>query len=247
MTVRPSVDVLLVGASRTTPSGNATLATVVLIRAGTQLILVDTAGYNQRLALETSLRGRGLATSDITHVVLTHLHWDHCLNYDLFPDATFIVSRQEVASAVELPRRDRATPHFIDRILDQLSTIQLVDDGVEVAPQVECWATPGHTAGHLAVTVPTARGLAVVAGDAVPDLGSIGTGSPRLVFFDSSAAVASLTRIVEAAHIIVPGHDAPLVKGTNGSWTRRISSSQNVSDSQNGETSMPPQGSAPNR
>lgn len=63
----------------------------LLVEDGNRLILVDTGMGNKQDAkfrshfhphgeatLETSLRGKGFTTADITDVFLTHLHFDHC-------------------------------------------------------------------------------------------------------------------------------------------------------------------------
>ena len=44
-------------------------------------------------ALTACLAAEGLAPGDIDHVVLTHLHFDHADNLDLFPDACVVVQR----------------------------------------------------------------------------------------------------------------------------------------------------------
>ena len=39
------------------------------------------------------LRQEGIDPADVEHVLITHLHYDHCSNVKLFPNANFIVSR----------------------------------------------------------------------------------------------------------------------------------------------------------
>ena len=37
------------------------------------------------------LNNAGVDPADVRRVVFTHLHWDHCSNLELFPNATFTV------------------------------------------------------------------------------------------------------------------------------------------------------------
>ena len=47
-----------------------------------------------------ALRDAGVDPKDVEPVVLTHLHWDHAGNCDLFPDARVLVQQQELRYAV---------------------------------------------------------------------------------------------------------------------------------------------------
>ncbi|MDH3669325.1 MAG: MBL fold metallo-hydrolase, partial [Paracoccaceae bacterium] len=78
---------------------------VWLIRGGGRTILVDT-GFNheraearkrtiQRLPTE-GLEVLGVKAQDVETVIVTHLHYDHAGNLDLFPEAEFIIQDEEV-------------------------------------------------------------------------------------------------------------------------------------------------------
>ena len=47
-------------------------------------------------ALRRELGREGLTPDDINYVVLTHMHFDHADNLDLFPSACVVVQRQEL-------------------------------------------------------------------------------------------------------------------------------------------------------
>ena len=47
-----------------------------------------------------ALRDAGVDPRDVEFVVLTHLHWDHAGNCDLFPDARVLVQRDELRYAI---------------------------------------------------------------------------------------------------------------------------------------------------
>ena len=46
------------------------------------------------------LNGAGVDPADIRDVIFTHLHWDHCSNVNLFPNARFTVQDEELRYAV---------------------------------------------------------------------------------------------------------------------------------------------------
>ncbi|MGP3536054.1 MBL fold metallo-hydrolase [Microbacterium sp. RD1] len=61
-----------------------------------------TQSTDQRI--ETALRSVGVEASDLEHVVLSHLHYDHCSNLSLFPRATFVVQAEAHFRLRDLPR-----------------------------------------------------------------------------------------------------------------------------------------------
>jgi N-acyl homoserine lactone hydrolase len=93
----------------------------------------------------------GLAPADIDYVVVTHFDFDHCGANRFFPEATFVVQREQYEYAKATPercfRQDWDLPELRYR---------LVDGDQELLPGVDLVATPGHAPGHQSVVV---RGL----------------------------------------------------------------------------------------
>src|SRR6188768_1891980 len=58
-----------------------------------------------------ALRDAGVDPKDVELVVLTHLHWDHAGNCDLFPDARVLVQQQELRYAIDPGRFFRKSFH----------------------------------------------------------------------------------------------------------------------------------------
>jgi glyoxylase-like metal-dependent hydrolase (beta-lactamase superfamily II) len=108
-------------------------ANCLLIEAGNALVLVDSglgdkqdAKFREIFAYETgarrlpdSIRAAGFELDDVTHVVLSHLHFDHCgWNTRLdaagnpvatFPNARYFMNRGEVEHARHPNERDRSS------------------------------------------------------------------------------------------------------------------------------------------
>ena len=105
----------------------------------------------------------GLRPADVTHVINSHFHFDHCGCTSLFPRATFIVQRAEMEMARSPSSRyNRADwDHPFDyRLID--GEHDLFGDG-----ELVLLPTPGHTAGHQSLRVRAAPDvLFVLAADA---------------------------------------------------------------------------------
>ena len=95
----------------------------------------------------------GLKPDDITWVVNSHLHFDHCGCNSLFPKATFLVQRAEMMAAQAPGSRYDA------RLWDLPLNYQLIDGEHDVFGDgsVLLMPTPGHTAGHQSLMVEVAR------------------------------------------------------------------------------------------
>jgi glyoxylase-like metal-dependent hydrolase (beta-lactamase superfamily II) len=105
------------------------------------------------------LRLLGLAPDDITHVVNSHFHFDHCGCNALFRRAEFFVQGEEMRfTRATQPRREADGRRDRDwdvpgyRLLE--GEHDLFGDGeVVIVP------TPGHTAGHQSLRVNAGSGL----------------------------------------------------------------------------------------
>ena len=76
------VDVLLAGSP-----GPNTASTCTLVRDGDLAVVVDPGLAPSQAAILEPLRALGLEATDVTDVVISHHHPDHCLNVALFPPA----------------------------------------------------------------------------------------------------------------------------------------------------------------
>jgi glyoxylase-like metal-dependent hydrolase (beta-lactamase superfamily II) len=150
----------------------------LLIEAGKDLVLVDTglgdkedAKYRDIFAydpaavrLPDSLRAAGFELGDVTHVVLSHLHFDHCgWNTRLdaagkpvatFPRARYFMNRGEVEHARQPNERDRSSyfPWNWEPLVAE-GRVELFDDACEIVSGVRAVKAPGHNADLCVVTV----------------------------------------------------------------------------------------------
>jgi glyoxylase-like metal-dependent hydrolase (beta-lactamase superfamily II) len=203
----PTIDLLLQGFSFGTSEGSPAFCGVTLVRS-TKTILVDVSHNGRRVLLLERLRERGLRPADIDMVVLTHAHWDHCLNIDLFPNAEVIVHENERRYAQAPDPRDWATASYTGLILER-HRLHEVREGDEIDAGVRVLDVPGHTPGSIALLVAQEADTAAITGDALPNARCSLQGTPYLIFHDAGEARESVAKIRSHARVIYPGHDRP--------------------------------------
>lgn len=169
---------------------------------------------------DESLKMLGVDPAAVENVILTHLHYDHAGNLDLFPRATFHVQDSEIAYATG---RYMAEPFFAQAYdLDHvLNAVRLTYAGRfryhervdEVTPGITVHHIGGHTRGLQVVRVWTQLGWVVLASDAVHFLANMDSCRPFPILASATEMVdgwVQIRRLADAANYIVPGHD-PLV------------------------------------
>lgn len=165
----------------------------VLVKRGSDLLLIDT-GIGDKgdrkflemygmaegaVRLPESIRRAGYELGDVTHVLLSHLHFDHCgwntreaggKIVPTFPKARYWMNRGEVEHARRPNERDRAS-YFPDNWepLFEAGVVELFDDEAEPIPGVKAIRAPGHNADMCIVLLDGGHGeKAVFWADLVP-------------------------------------------------------------------------------
>jgi N-acyl homoserine lactone hydrolase len=139
-------------------SDGSTAALVDTGVGGPQHVLDDWRVVNRSVA--DALGDIGMSPADITLVVNTHLHFDHCGQNAVFKHAPFYIQRSELERA---RRQEKVTAEWFDFAG---ARFELMDGDAQVAEGVRVVATPGHTVGHQSVIVDTPDGGAIMIGDA---------------------------------------------------------------------------------
>jgi glyoxylase-like metal-dependent hydrolase (beta-lactamase superfamily II) len=109
--------------------------------------------------LEQSLKAQGFDKSDITDIIFTHLHFDHCggsTYFDeagelhmAFPDALHHVNEHHWETAIHPNKRERAS-FLKENIgpLKEFDKLNLVPDNFEFEPGLSSIVVNGHTIGQ---------------------------------------------------------------------------------------------------
>ncbi len=184
-------------------------------------ILFDTAGYNERVTLAAALEQRQIPLDGIDTVVLSHLHFDHAANWDLFPGAEIVVHEREMQYACS-PQADQSTLRHQSRALAESPRLRLIANDCQLEPDVQLLLVPGHTPGSLALQT----GKSVLCGDALKNRWDL-QGQVALPVWDAEQFQASVRKLAGLADQLYPGHDVPLELGAHG-WTPRGKPSINI-------------------
>ncbi len=183
------------------------ICSLLLLRDGKRTILFDCGPYRVRLTLLEALAAHGLTPEQVDTVFLSHLHWDHIENIDLFRHAEILVPRLEFEYAAEIRPSDWGTPPYAREMLAGMRLTLLEDREQEIFPGARTLPLPGHSVGLQGLVVQAEGGDLVLASDAVWSARDAVRGHPDVAFFDPEKGQASLTRALTAGAVYYPGHD----------------------------------------
>ena len=202
-----------------------------LARNTSRTFVIDT-GFNEASAkrrrrrfLRSPADGLGLLGVDaarVEDVIVTHLHYDHIGNFDLFPTARFHLQDSEMAYATGR----YMTAEFFAGAYEQEEIIAMVrnvyagrvafhDGDVELAPGLSLHHVGGHTMGLQVVRLWTRVGWLVLASDASHYADNMNSGRPFPIVFDVGQMIDGRKRmqeLVDDPENIIPGHDPAVMK-----------------------------------
>jgi glyoxylase-like metal-dependent hydrolase (beta-lactamase superfamily II) len=153
------------------------------------------AGDRVDRTLSSQLRQAGFGPADITHVAISHAHWDHTGNLRDYVTSTWLVQRAErdaIFGTAPLPNQDDFAG------LERMSTRTIEGDhDVFGDGTVMLHLTPGHTAGHQVLFVRLPRtGPVILSGD-LYHFGEELTVAPAAAGRNAAQIAASKARIQE--------------------------------------------------
>ena len=164
----------------------------LLIRDADHVILVETGagpkltekqrgiyGIERPPQLLDELATRGVKPEDVSLVVNTHLHFDHCGGNTrrdadalvaTFPRASYVFQRLEWHDAMHPNERTRAS-YFVDDFapLEAPGKLEIIDEAVEIVPGVRLDRVQGHTRGTQTVRVSDGDRTVFFSSDFMPD------------------------------------------------------------------------------
>jgi glyoxylase-like metal-dependent hydrolase (beta-lactamase superfamily II) len=145
----------------------------LLIEKDDKRILIDTGMGNKQnekffshyhphgnTSLLGSLKAKGFSPEDITDVVLTHLHFDHCGGavskdadgnlYTTFPNATYWSDKEHWNWAINPNAREKAS-FLKENILpiQEAGQLEFVNEYTKIIPELSFALANGHTEGML--------------------------------------------------------------------------------------------------
>ncbi|OZI37580.1 MBL fold hydrolase [Bordetella genomosp. 10] len=214
------IDVLVQGfPGRALFHGGLGWSTTTLLRGEGRHILVDVGAFGVRHYLGKQLGDLGVKPEDITDVVLTHAHYDHAVNFTLFPKATVWIGEVELAWAAAQPPGFNPLPELYVRELAGSGRVRRIRHGDAFLPGFSAIDAPGHTPGHLLFHVAGERPI-LFTGDAAKNRAEL-LSMTVADTADPAASRASLEVIWDywrrdPATLLVPGHDLCMILDADG-------------------------------
>ena len=155
----------------------------ILIDAGTgdkQLEYLKYYGFKGVINFDNELEKSGYSCDDITDVIFTHLHFDHCggatkynadkTNVELvFPNATHWVGETQWQNFLN-PNVREGDSYFSENMvpIEAAGKLKLVTENQFVCPEVEVRIYNGHTAGQLVSYINFEGKILIYVGDVIP-------------------------------------------------------------------------------
>jgi len=214
MEIRYSI--LVPGSSVALANGFIGWSSIVLVEADGVRILYDCGHHVTRTALAAGLKALNLDPDDIDILFLSHLHFDHVLNFDLFPKARIMVSELEWAYADNPHENDTFVPGFIRKALE-LTDLKIFSGAPELAPGVATLFAPGHTPGLYGLAFEVDDQRIIIAGDAIKTAHELYSGQAAMEFDPEMRGRGTISYIRDHADRIVPGH-YPEFRKTGDKW-----------------------------
>ena len=202
---------------------------VWLIRGDGREFVVDT-GFSAAVAAKrgrdhlrcptAALKMMGVDAARVQDVVVTHLHYDHAGNFDLFPAATLHLQELEMRYATGRYMCSECFRGAFD-VEDVVGMVRRVYEGrvrfhdgdAQLAAGVSLHHVGGHTMGLQVVRVATRRGWLVLASDASHFYANLEQGRPFPIVWsvaDMMDGYERMRSLAASPEHIIPGHD-PLV------------------------------------
>lgn len=169
----------------------------LLIETGDKKILIDTGTGNKQDEhffkyhylngegeLIKSLNEKGFKPEDITDIIHTHLHFDHCggtLKKDesgnivpTFPNAKLWVSKKQWEWAIN-PNNREAPAYPVDNILPMFNTgnLEFIDEECEIFPDVFTLFAEGHTRGQIIPVINFNGTKIIYCADLIPTMANV--------------------------------------------------------------------------
>lgn len=165
--------------------------------------------------IDVVLRAIGIDPAEITRVVFTHLHFDHCSYADYLPNARIYVQKTELCYAVA-PRDEHRRGYevgyrsVIPSWMSCFDKMEAIEGDIEIIPGFSILSLPGHTPGSSGAVFNTKRGKFAVAGDLVNQVENWGTNSDHILpalHFDAQECHRSFLRLELETDFVLASHD----------------------------------------
>jgi glyoxylase-like metal-dependent hydrolase (beta-lactamase superfamily II) len=202
----------------------------VWVVAGAGRTFVVDTGFDRTMAakrgrqitrpIAEGLKALGIDPATVEDVIITHMHYDHAGNKDLFPKARYHLQDREMKyctgrcmchPVMRFPFEPDDVAGMVQRVFQ--GKVVFHDGDSTIAPGLSVHHMGGHTDGLQVVRVRTQKGWMVLASDATHLYANIEQRRPFPIVYnvgDMLAGHKTLRQLAASPAHIIPGHD-PLV------------------------------------
>ncbi len=184
------------------------------------------------------LKALGIEPDSVEDVIVSHLHYDHTGNYDLFPRAHYHLQDFEMAYATGR-HMCHAYPRMPFEVEDVVAMVRKVfagrvtfhDGASEIKPGITVHRIGGHSKGLQCIRVKTRRGAVVLASDSTHLYAHIEQGRVFPIVYSAGEVIdgyETLKKLATSMDHIVPGHEPqvlaryPAAKTGLEGWVVRV-------------------------
>lgn len=173
--------------------------TPTVVDTGSEIVLFDTGTGGDVPGVVTALEGAGYAPSDITTLVLTHMHPDHIGGLMMggkptFPNAKIFTGTTEYNFWSKMDAGNRVGDMVAKMVTPMAEKITFLEDGGSVTSGVTAMAAYGHTPGHMAYMLESNGQQLLIAADMANHFVWSLAHPDWEVRFDADKAAAAATR-----------------------------------------------------
>ena len=204
----------------------------VWVIVGPQGVFIVDTGFDAAMAkkrgrillnpIGDGLKTIGITPDSVENVIVTHLHYDHTGNYELFPQAQYHLQDLEMnyATGRHMCHAHMRLPFEVDDVVAMVrkvfaGRVRFHDGNDEIAPGINVHRIGGHSKGLQCVRVKTRRGYVVVASDTTHLYAHIEQGRVFPITYNVGDVLEGYETVkmlaTSMAHVI-PGHDPQVLE-----------------------------------
>jgi glyoxylase-like metal-dependent hydrolase (beta-lactamase superfamily II) len=174
----------------------------VYVLLGRNHIVIDTSDSEDSKKLKSELE-KFISLEDVKTVLLTHMHYDHSANVDLFPNAQIYCSDGEIKNFREFPQDSLSDSEISHVALSKLGYTRELGSEIE---GLKVLNLPGHTFGSVGYV--DEKNKVIFTGDTYFSEEVIGrTDLPNSAPWKMKESVEKVMEYVKKGYKVCAGHD----------------------------------------
>lgn len=178
-------------------------STCILVKDNKK-ILFDTGGYNIRNVISKYVK-------EIDIVVISHLHFDHCSNLDLFikRNTPIYISKKELEYYHKNKDNDLDLFSYFKDIETKLN-LNIIDEEILISDNAKIIFTKGHTPGHISLVI---NKTILLAGDSIKTYKDYINKNNYGNAYNKEEYIKTKNKLIKSYKDIYPGHDSRIING----------------------------------